>query len=540
MTGNRFINAMSTAGYGWVVSICWPDFHTMTIVDFYTMTIAIMDGPLREEDNSGEEDDFDALLTASSFGSEQARAIREQTPTAAREHARRVLDGQEKRAPAGPDVDDAVGGLVYGLAHGVVPGPTALILANSTLTPRDLHTALSDHDPARSNRVVVVTACQTSMLWPDHRARLLQALIDHDAFASLRYDVAWKIIDWTFDVPRPPRVLRQCAELAVEQIDFSAIAHTWLISARGKAPGCSCEPCVGYLQMSAAAALPDIHLQQETPPERSGGPVSAMPALDSAPPRAALPAGSARPATTVQADTAAATRRQSARRTHARTRRVPPGPRTDRRKAAHRRPSAITARKAPRTAAPSSRRLAVTLTVGAAVIATAIVLFLGVLQSAISSGLRTAIPSAQQEPLGSINELPVIASAPRHDVAVALPFVLLFASNSAVLRPGANAVLLPIVYQARSEHLAVSITGYASPEGGTAAYNLALSARRANAVRDRLISLGVPAIQITHVTGVGTAGWSSNACAKEDKPDEATCADLRRVVIRLSPAKKDR
>ena len=95
MTGNRFINAMSTAGYGWVVSICWPDFHTMTIVDFYTMTIAIMDGPLREEDNSGEEDDFDALLAASSFGSEQARAIREQTPTAAREHARRVLDGQE-------------------------------------------------------------------------------------------------------------------------------------------------------------------------------------------------------------------------------------------------------------------------------------------------------------------------------------------------------------------------------------------------------------------------------------------------------------
>ena len=348
-----------------------------------------------------------------------------------------------------------------------MPGPTALILANSTLTPRDLHTALSDHDPARSNRVVVVTACQTSMLWPDHRARLLQALIDHDAFASLRYDVAWKIIDWTFDVPRPPRVLRQCAELAVEQIDFSAIAHTWLILSPGQGSRMLLRACVGYLHMSAAAALPDVHLQQETPPERSGGPVSAMPALDSAPPRAALPAGSARPATTVQADTAAATRRQSARRTHARTRRVPPGPRTDRRKAAHRRPSAITARKAPRTAAPSSRRLAVTLTVGAAVIATAIVLFLGVLQLAISSGLRTAIPSAQQEPLGSINRLPVIASAPRHDVAVALPFVLLFASNSAVLQPGANAVLhLPIVYQARSEHLAVSITGYASPERG--------------------------------------------------------------------------
>ena len=307
--------------------------------------------------------------------------------------------------------------------------------------------------------------CQTSALWPDHRARLLQALIDHDAFASLRHDVAWKIIDLTFDVPRPPRVLRECAALAVEQVDFSAIAYTWLASNRDKAAARSSEPCLSYLDMSGVHR--DVHLQQEMAPELPGGLVSAMPALDSAPPRAALPAGSARPATTVQADTAAATRRQSARRTHARTRRVPPGPRTDRRKAAHRRPSAITARKAPRTAAPSSRRLAVTLTVGAAVIATAIVLFLGVLQLAISSGLRTAIPSAQQEPLGSINRLPVIASAPRHDVAVALPFVLLFASNSAVLQPGANAVLhLPIVYQARSEHLAVSITGYASPERG--------------------------------------------------------------------------
>ena len=74
------------------------------------------------------------------------------------------------------------------------------------------------------SRLVILSACQTSVLWPDHRARLLQALIDHDAFAGLRHDVAWKIVDWTFDVPRPPRVLRQCAALAVEQIDFSALA----------------------------------------------------------------------------------------------------------------------------------------------------------------------------------------------------------------------------------------------------------------------------------------------------------------------------
>ena len=56
-------------------------------------------GDAYEEDDFEEEEDFDALLAASSFGSEQARAIREQIPAAAREHARRVLDGEEKCAP---------------------------------------------------------------------------------------------------------------------------------------------------------------------------------------------------------------------------------------------------------------------------------------------------------------------------------------------------------------------------------------------------------------------------------------------------------
>ena len=60
-----------------------------------------------EEDNSSEEEDFDALLAASSFGSEQACAIREQTPPAAREHARRVLVGKEKSALVQPDLAPA-------------------------------------------------------------------------------------------------------------------------------------------------------------------------------------------------------------------------------------------------------------------------------------------------------------------------------------------------------------------------------------------------------------------------------------------------
>ena len=157
MTGkvDRFITAISEAGFGWVgvgwVGVGWVGSGPVAAA-------LVADGYLlHEEDNAGEEDDIDALLAASSFGSEQARAIREQTPPAAREHARRVLDGKEKCAPT--DVDDAVGGLVYGLAHGVVPGPTVLILAGSALPPGDLLTALSGLGQA-DLKLVIFTACR--------------------------------------------------------------------------------------------------------------------------------------------------------------------------------------------------------------------------------------------------------------------------------------------------------------------------------------------------------------------------------------------
>ena len=89
--------------------------------------------------------------------------------------------------------------------------------------------------------------------------------------------------------------------------------------------------------------------------------------------------------------------------------------------------------------------------------------------------------------------------------------------------------------RARDRHRLVSITGYASPEG-SAAYNVALSERRAIAVRDRLIALGLPPAQITRVTGAGTAGQTLSACLTQGQLDEAKCATLRRVVVTLSPA----
>lgn len=117
-----------------------------------------------------------------------------------------------------------------------------------------------------------------------------------------------------------------------------------------------------------------------------------------------------------------------------------------------------------------------------------------------------------------------------------MPDTLLFFFDSSALLPSADAILQPIAQRARSQDQVVSITGYASPDGGSSAYNLALSVRRAVAVRDRLITLGLPAGQIDQVTGVGTAGKSLAACLIQGQLDEAACAQLRKVVIVMSPA----
>ena len=114
-----------------------------------------------------------------------------------------------------------------------------------------------------------------------------------------------------------------------------------------------------------------------------------------------------------------------------------------------------------------------------------------------------------------------------------VPADLLFAFDSATLLPGANGYLAPIVARASAGSDSVSITGQASPDGGTASYNLRLSALRAQAVQRRLITLGLAAHLIAQVKGIGTAGQS---CVAHGTLDETKCAQLRRVVITLSPA----
>ena len=117
-----------------------------------------------------------------------------------------------------------------------------------------------------------------------------------------------------------------------------------------------------------------------------------------------------------------------------------------------------------------------------------------------------------------------------------VPADAFFPFNSARLLPGADAFLGPLAAEARGQSLQVTIMGYASPDGGTDIYNLALSAARARAVKTRLIVLGVPARLVVKAVGLGTADQPRSACYHQAHLDEAICARLRRVVITLYPA----
>jgi outer membrane protein OmpA-like peptidoglycan-associated protein len=118
-----------------------------------------------------------------------------------------------------------------------------------------------------------------------------------------------------------------------------------------------------------------------------------------------------------------------------------------------------------------------------------------------------------------------------------VPADAFFTFGSARLLPGADIILGPIATRARDQHREVMILGYASPDGGSVSYNLALSAERARAVRARLISLGVPAGLIGKTAGRGTAGQPRSACYRHGHMDETVCAPLRHVLITLRPAR---
>lgn len=97
------------------------------------------------------------------------------------------------------------------------------------------------------------------------------------------------------------------------------------------------------------------------------------------------------------------------------------------------------------------------------------------------------------------NELARIASTrsePR-GIIVTLNGGILFDTGKTALKPGAKSTLTKIAKQLQSDpSLKIAVEGHTDSVGGTAK-NQALSEKRANAVRDFLISAGIPADHIT-------------------------------------------
>ena len=158
----------------------------------------------------------------------------------------------------------------------------------------------------------------------------------------------------------------------------------------------------------------------------------------------------------------------------------------------------------------------------------------GAASCAVDAVTRPDPPSRSTTPVPVV-PFPRVTSyhGPRGGRTTNVPADAFFAFNSARLLPGADTILGPIAARARDGHLEVTIVGYASPDGGSGRYNLTLSADRAQAVRARLVALGVPAGLIVQAVGLGTAGKTRLDCYRHGHLDEAICARLRRVLITL-------
>jgi outer membrane protein OmpA-like peptidoglycan-associated protein len=146
-------------------------------------------------------------------------------------------------------------------------------------------------------------------------------------------------------------------------------------------------------------------------------------------------------------------------------------------------------------------------------------------------------PSRSTTPVPTV-PVPAVSSVqgPQGVTTITLPADALFSFDSATPDRSATQTLEPLALDARNRHLRIAITGYASPDGGTADYNRALSQRRADAVRDILVDLGVPADQFDPPTGVGTDTNPPDACRTGGQFDEAKCAQLRRVIVVTRPS----
>jgi outer membrane protein OmpA-like peptidoglycan-associated protein len=132
----------------------------------------------------------------------------------------------------------------------------------------------------------------------------------------------------------------------------------------------------------------------------------------------------------------------------------------------------------------------------------------------LAAGSATAVATPITPELAATHE--------REAKVTAAPTDVFFATGSATLAPDATKKLTSIVRWAENHPCGTIVLDAHTDPRGSAAYNVGLSARRAEAVRDLLVSLGVKNEQIA----LGLYG--------EDAPPRDTYAQDRRVTARVT------
>ncbi|MGD8569067.1 MAG: OmpA family protein [Gammaproteobacteria bacterium] len=143
---------------------------------------------------------------------------------------------------------------------------------------------------------------------------------------------------------------------------------------------------------------------------------------------------------------------------------------------------------------------------------------------AITAGCSGTGDVVDQTPVQETSSEPVMAqdepqpAITESEPEVTLDTVFYFDFDDATIRPSARETLAAHADRLKDGSEAVRIEGYAD-ERGTESYNLQLGQRRADAVRDLLVSMGVNAGRITtvsygetHPTVVGSdeSAWQKN------------------------------
>jgi len=159
-------------------------------------------------------------------------------------------------------------------------------------------------------------------------------------------------------------------------------------------------------------------------------------------------------------------------------------------------------------------------------------LWLGLCKGAHARRCADLGSAAAIQPPRSTNDVPPVA--PPSDTVftdrVLLPMGTTFRIGSAVLSILADVRLLSVIDRVRREDLVITITGFADASTGDPDTNQQLSRQRAEAVRTRLIQLGLPGDRIISVDGLGSQPFS----AEQERRDPSLVAAHRSVQITFS------